>query len=374
MTWQDELQKLDLELASGRITADDYRRRRDEVLSGSAGAPAPQQPQQQAPFAQPFRWQATPPQQQPQQAPNPDATQVVTPGQVPSPDKTQVVNTQQQGSDGERTQFVRPVTGPNQQQGGWQSNQPVSAPPPWTTGGDGGFGPMGDPTPGWIAQGPETFDDARERGGKGKVFAIIGVILVLALIGGGIWWFAGRSNTGGGGETVAETTQQTTTSKPKPKDDLEIGVLPGSPEKQDHIKSYEDIVSEKLLSDEENTAYATAGATKARVGLTTLPNGDVVQIITVQAKDATAAAAAVDALGALQIKFGFKPYTGGAAPAGVTAAQVDPNGNNKGSVRGHYAHKNTIVRVQVAGKDPAAFSKDFDAMLAAQITALPVGP
>lgn len=370
MTWQEELQRLDLELASGRISADDYRRRRDEVLSGSASAPAPQQ--QQGPFAQPFRWQATPPQQQ---APNPDATQVVgtgaqAQGPAPSPDKTQVVNTQQ-SSDGERTQFVRPVTGPNQQQGGWQSGPP-SAPPPWISG-EGGFGPVGDQSPGWVAQGPEAFDDAGSRSGKGRVFAIIGVILVLALIGGGVWWFASRSGGGGGGETVAETTTQTTTSKPKPKDDLEIGELPGSVEKQDHIKSFDDIVSEKLLSAEENTAYSTAGGTKARVGLTTLPNGDVVQIITVQATDPTAAAAAVDALGALQIKFGFKPYTAGTAPAGVTAAQVDAAGNNKGSVRGHYAHKNTIVRIQVAGKDPAAFSKDFDAMLAAQIKALPIG-
>lgn len=369
MTWQEELQKLDLELASGRISADDYRRRRDEVLSGSASAPAPQQ-QQQGPFAQPFRWQATPPQQQ---APNPDATQVVTPGtQAPNPDATQVVSTQQ-GSDGERTQFVRPVTGPNPQQGGWQSNQPVSAPPPWTTG-DGGFGPAGDPTPGWIAQGPETFDDARERGGKGRVFAIIGVILVLALIGGGVWWFVGRSGSGGGGETGAETTQQTTTSKPRPKDDLEIGELGGTKQNQAHIKTYEDVVSEKLLTDEENTVYSTAGASKTRVGLVTLPSGDVVQIITVQATDATAAATAVDALGALQLKFGMKPYSGGTTPAGVTAQQVDVVGDKKGSVRAHYAHKNTIVRVQVVGKDQATISKDFDAVLVAQMTALPVGP
>ncbi len=58
----------------------------------------------------------------------------------------------------------------------------------------------------------------------------------------------------------------------------------------------------------------------------------------------------------------------------MTAAQVDANGNNKGSVRAHYVHKNTIVRIQVAGKDSAAFSKDFDSILVAQLTALPVGP
>ncbi|GAB2828136.1 flagellar basal body-associated FliL family protein [Lentzea nigeriaca] len=367
MTWQEELQKLDLELASGRISADDYRRRRDEVLAGSASAPAPQQ--QQGPFAPPFRWQATPPQQG-QQPPNPDATQVVGTGQAPAPDATQVVNTQQKG-DADRTQFVRPVTGPNPQQGGWQSQQPISAPPPWTTG-DGGFGPVGEPSPGWIAQGPEAFDDAGERSGKGKIFAIIGVILVLALIGGGIWWFTSRPSSGGGGETSAQTTSQTPTSKPKPKDDLEIADLPGTQEDQSGIKTFDDVVAQKLLTDEENAAYTTAGATKVRVGVSKLPNGDVVQVITAQASDAAAAATAVEALTALQVKFGMKPYSG-VSPASVSTHQVDVAGDKKGSVRAHYVHKNTIVRVQVAGKDQAAISKDFDTVLAAQLSALPTG-
>ncbi|RAS68018.1 hypothetical protein C8D87_10278 [Lentzea atacamensis] len=365
MTWQEELQKLDLELASGRISADDYRARRDEVLAGSTSAPSPQQ--QQGPFAPPFRWQAAPPQQQ--QPPNPDATQVVGTGNAASPDATQVVNTQQKG-DAERTQFVRPVSGPNPQQGGWQSAPPISAPPPWTTG--DGFGPVGDPTPGWIAQGPETFDDAGERSGKGRVFAIIGVILVLALIGGGIWWFASRPSGGTGGETTAQSTSQTPTSKPKPKDDLEIADLPGTQEDQSGIKTFEDVIAQKLLTDEENTAYTTAGASKVRVGVSKLPNGDVVQIITVQATDATTAATAVDALNELQVKFGMKPYTG-VSPASVSTYQVDVAGDKKGAVRAHYVHKNTIVRVQVAGKDQAAISKDFDSVLAAQLSALPTG-
>lgn len=371
MTWQEELQKLDLELASGVISADDYRRRRDEVLAGSTSAPAPSSPQQQqGPFAPPFRWQAAPPQQQ--QPPNADATQVVGTGQAPSPDATQVV-TPQQGGDADRTQFVRPVSGPTPQQqphGGWQSG-PVGAPPPWATG-DGGFGPMGEPSPGWIAQGPEAFDDAGESR-KGRVFAIIGVVLVLALIGGGIWWFASRPSGGAGGESTAQTTAQTTTTKPKPKDGLEIADLPGNVEDQTGIKTFDDVVAQKLLTDEENAAYTTAGASKVRVGVSKLPNGDVVQIITVQATDATAAATAVDSLAALQTKFGMKTYSGGTIPANVTAHQVDVEGDKKGSARAHYAHKNTIVRVQVAGKDQAAISKDFDSVLAAQLSALPAG-
>ncbi|SDK62281.1 hypothetical protein SAMN04488074_106237 [Lentzea albidocapillata subsp. violacea] len=366
MTWQEELQKLDLELASGRISADDYRQRRDEVLAGSTSAPP--QPQQQAPFAAPFRWQAMPPQQQ---APNPDATQVVSTGQAaPNPDATQVVNTQKAG-DSERTQFVRPVSGPEPQQGGWQSGP--SAPPPWV-GGDGGFGPMGGSTPGWIAQGPETFDDAGKSSGKGRIFAIVGVVLVLALIGGGIWWFTTQSGGGGnGGETTAQTTTQTTSTKPKPKDDLDIVALPGSQEDQSGIKTFEDIVAQKLLTEEENAVYATGGATKARVAVSKLPNGDVIQVITVQLTDATAATTAREALAALQTKFNMKTYTGGTIPEDVSAHQIDVEGDKKGSARAHYVHKSTLVRLQVAGKDQAAISKDFDSVLAAQLEFLPSG-
>ncbi|MEU6269081.1 hypothetical protein [Saccharopolyspora shandongensis] len=82
MTWQDELQNLDAELAAGRISAEEYRQRRDAVLGraqNGQGAPAsggfPQQnpssggfPQQQPPQAGPQSGGF--PQQQPQTGPS----------------------------------------------------------------------------------------------------------------------------------------------------------------------------------------------------------------------------------------------------------------------------------------------------------------
>ncbi|MER6767386.1 hypothetical protein ABT266_45095, partial [Amycolatopsis sp. NPDC000746] len=64
MSWQEELRRLDEELASGRLSADDYRIRRDQVLSSAVG-------QQDQP--------TPPPQSQ-----SADSTQVIAPVSPPS--------------------------------------------------------------------------------------------------------------------------------------------------------------------------------------------------------------------------------------------------------------------------------------------------
>lgn len=174
MTWQDELRRLDEELAAGRLSAEEYRQLRDALLAhqGKGGQPdeaaghepaqAPgqgqEQPhgqpagpaqgpstpsggqpeqrldqptqvvgeqrldqptqvvpagQQQSPFPPPFKWDSSGP---------PDATQVMRAAQDPSADTTQVVSSQQTGQppaeDAERTQVVPGAAtqqGPHQQ-------------------------------------------------------------------------------------------------------------------------------------------------------------------------------------------------------------------------------------------------------------------
>src|SRR5205085_8940107 len=118
VSWQEELRQLDGALASGQISADDYRTRRERILAAAAGqqAPAgptsgpvpvqqppqqpPQQPQPQpsqeqpaSPFPPPFKWEAQAPQQ-----PSAEATQYVAP-QPQQPEPTQVTG-QNQGLSG----------------------------------------------------------------------------------------------------------------------------------------------------------------------------------------------------------------------------------------------------------------------------------
>lgn len=361
MTWQDELQKLDAELASGRISADDYRRRRDEVLAGSASAPQQPQPQQQGPFAPPFRWDSAPPQQG---APNPDATQVVTPQQQapqpPSnPDATQVVTGGARG-DADRTQFVRPVQQP-QQQGGWQSQPPIGA-PPW--GQDGGFGPVSDPTPGWIAQGPEVFDESKS-GGKGKIFAIIGVVLVIALIGGGVWWFMSGEKKDPNPPTAGSTTQTPTSTTPSgPK--LPAGDLKGRPDEKNSGKTTVQEASgqRSQFSPAEAELMTTCGAED---GLAQVHYSDTwfAQIHVFTCKDETAAKTAVEGLMAQQKTYGYKEGVGpNSIPAMISEVAADVP-TLPFDERIFYASKSTLVRIQVRGKDRASMDSGAQTVLTA---------
>lgn len=221
VSWQEELRKLDEELASGRLSADDYRVRRDQVLSSAVSygenAPQPQQPPQ-------------PPQQAPQQDGSADSTQVIAPisppqgvPQQPQQDfgaePTQAVSPNWQAmppADPERTQYVAnpaspPAGFPASPPGGFpqsgpQPAQPWNAPesdasPPW---GGSDFPPI---SPGggaeWVAQGPETFD-TKPSTGKGKV-AWISAAVVVVLVAAGLTIFL---TTSGGGDTAAAPTTQ----------------------------------------------------------------------------------------------------------------------------------------------------------------------
>ncbi|RKT51910.1 hypothetical protein [Saccharothrix australiensis] len=384
MAWQEDLAELDRTLAEGRISADEYRRRRDELLASASGA-GPQPQQGNGPFGAPFRWEASQPAQ-----PNADATQVVNTGQPgvppnagqppmgnPNPDATQVVSGQR-GADADRTQYVRPVAPPpNQlppqqpQQGAWGGGGAPVGTPPW--GNDQGFGVVGEQTPSWIAQGPEVFDENGGGGGK-KWLAVVGIVVVLALIGGGIWFFTSGSG-GGGGEASPTTGQSTSSSAPtttttKPKDGLEVTKLPGVAQDQSGVKNFADVVSGKLLTEEENQAYLAAGAGRSRLAGSVVSGGAMyTQVLTVKTNGAPEAKTARDALGVLQAKYAMQPYTG-TLPAGVTAFQAAPAGESLGVARAHYVSKDVVVRVQVTGKDLAQVTKTFDEVLLAQLEQL----
>lgn len=367
MTWQDELQKLDADLASGRISADDYRRRRDEVLAASSGGTPPQaQPGQQGPFAPPFRWDATPPGQQP---PSSEATQVVQQGGA-NPDATQVVNTHRGGGggDADRTQFVRPVgppSGPLPQQqqppGGWQSAPPPQGGTPW--GNQDGFGPIADPSPGWIAQGPEVFDEGGGSG-KGKVFAIIGVVLVLGLIGGGIWWFtSGTASTPSAANSSTQTTAPTTTtSKPPPMP------LDGVKGKLDEKSSGKTTVSgarqKSQFSPAEATLLETCGATNG-LAQVLFQNEWYTQVHVFECKDPAAAKAAVPALLELQKEYGYSPATSPNNLPAMLAEQATDVPDVPFDERIFYASDSSLVRVELRSRSKESMTAGLTEVLAA---------
>lgn len=220
MSWQEELRNLDEELASGRLSADDYRIRRDQVLSSAvAYGDAPQQPGQQPGTPQPPAGPQGQPQQQPGQ-PSADSTQIIAPVNQPPGDgaeRTQVVpawqqQQAQQPADPNRTQVVPPVASPpggfpqqgqpspaggfpqqhgyqQQPQQGWNAPE-ADAAPPWGGSDFPPISPVGSTE--WVKQGPELFDDKpRGKGGKIAVIAIVAVLVLGGLGVGGYFLFSG---------------------------------------------------------------------------------------------------------------------------------------------------------------------------------------
>ncbi|EIE97097.1 hypothetical protein [Saccharomonospora glauca] len=403
MSWQEELRKLDEELASGRLSADDYRVRRDQVLSSAvnhgdnpAAAPQeqaqqPQQNQQQGQNADANSTQViaplSPPQGTPQQGgqtnlAGAEATQVVSPWQGQQQQPPQQQYPQQPGMASPAGGFPQP--GMASPAGGFPQQGPVSPAggmpqpaQPWNA-------PEADQSPPWggselpplpstahqdgAGQGPETFDTA--SGGGKKVFVIVAVVVLIAAIGVGSWLLFFNGSDDGGNQPQPSQTSAAPPSPTRPKDDLEIAQLPGTATERTDITTFDDVVANKLLTDDENKAYEEAGAGKARMVVAKLPSGAEAVVLTMETSSTGAAKTAVDELVALQEKNGMDPYDG-TLPDGVQGTQIDKTKNYPAAARAHYAHGKTVVRVQVSAPQLSEVGPSFEEIVATQLQALP---
>lgn len=228
VSWQEELQRMERDLAVGRLSAEDYRRQREELLAANTGAPgvapgawaAGVQPagvppagvqgvqpagafadptvpavpipvvpvQPVSPFPPAFAWSG---QQQPGVVPPPtgeETTLTIEPisAAVLDSEATQVVpgGDQTQSLDPERTQVVRErrqERGRPQQVAPWQdqysnlySSDQLST-PNWNT-----MGYFGD----WAQQGADPF--ATARASRRGVWIVVVVVLVVVLAAAGV--------------------------------------------------------------------------------------------------------------------------------------------------------------------------------------------
>ncbi|SFT70909.1 hypothetical protein SAMN04487904_10693 [Actinopolyspora lacussalsi subsp. righensis] len=248
MTWQDELQQLDAELTAGRISADEYRQRRDAVLgraqaeqsdSPSGGFPA-QQPDpgerhswprhsvdpgqssggyggqpgaQQNPFPPAFSWQQY----------GGDAD-----GQSES---TQVVrNTGAQPPGGQQDHQQQPPSPPH----GWPSQGQYQQARPdeqfqwgqysWGAGGGGSGTPWGNsdfaPEHGdqsWLRQGPEVFETLGGPAKKGKTVGLyIGGLLAISVAVAVVFYFLSSEAPPQATSPPEPSSSPTSTSPPLP--------------------------------------------------------------------------------------------------------------------------------------------------------------
>ncbi|MFL6142720.1 MAG: flagellar basal body-associated protein FliL [Labedaea sp.] len=305
MSWQEELRKLDEELAAGQISADDYRVRRDQVLSSavSAGPEAPRGNEStqliaplgaRAPQVQP---PAQPPAAEPVSDPgagaasgeqDADKTQIV-PGRSDS-DTTQAVGGWQvaRPSDNDRTQVVpgipgvprqtfvgghppRPAPGqfPPPPGYGWQ--QPDEDAAPWA---GSTFPPLAaSASPEWIRQGPEVFE--RSSGTGRRVLIVVLVVLVLAGLGTGLYFFVLKKNgnqpAAGGATSTTQpppsTTKPTSTTRPRPSDPNvalleDMPAPPASAQQDGKVADVAQFVALKMMDQAEVDLLTAAGVTK----------------------------------------------------------------------------------------------------------------
>lgn len=178
MTWQDELQYWEAELAAGRISPEEYRTRCELVRArapeqsapqaGDAGQPGPN------PFPPPFTWS--------------NAAAQATNGQPPA------TNGQPPGGE-ESTQVIpSPLDGLRTAASNDFQTGTVALPQEWNTSASPGpQGPRvvaeppastGHNAPTWTRPGPEVFDSATKRPRAGVIVGVvIGAVVLLVAVG-----------------------------------------------------------------------------------------------------------------------------------------------------------------------------------------------
>lgn len=399
MTWQEELRRLDEELASGQLNADDYRARRDQVLSAAVTPGAPQAPQPQAgqasgnqasdtqiiqPVSPP---QGLPQQQQPQQPqqqspqPSPEATQVVSSSDTGG-ERTQVVSswqTQQPQQD-----YRQPNTGQPSPPSGFQPphQQAWNAPqedvsPPW---GSSEFPPIAPSrNSDWVAQGPETFSSSQSSGKGKKVALSLVALLVIAGLGVGVWLLFIR-DTGPDTPIAAPTSVQpaptTPTQKPLPEppaakpetaDDASTLVdPPGATRNGGGDFDLDKLKTSKLLPASVLTALEQGGMTSGLLKPTT-DNGTTVGLYSLSLPDTQAATSVAQAYGTAQRTGGLPPNR----ELSLLGVPVYATANGDGVYRAVYVVYNRVVIVEAFGSNRPNAQDTFKELLTSQVAQAP---
>ena len=206
VTSSNELNQLDEDLAAGRLTHDEYVRRRNELQpdvdqtdrSPSSSGPADDESRPASPFPPAFRWETSPPN---------ETTQVIHPvtperagGDGGDTSETTQVVPKLDEQDSERTQVVQarpqpppsyssihqalPDAYPEPPDQDWTSYPVDTSAPPWAV---SDLPPTTDQQSAWTRQGPESFEAPAEQARTKQIVGIVLVaVLVLALVGAGV--------------------------------------------------------------------------------------------------------------------------------------------------------------------------------------------
>ena len=422
MTWQEELSQLDGALASGQISADDYRRERERILAvatGGGGGGQPQtgpQPVAQQPgpqggpqpgpppgqgsgpvnrgqdaFPPPFKWTTERPNQTPAQqggaeertqavpsAQNAEKTQIVS----NESDSTQIVDMNDTASKGpgpsfgDRTQLVPQVPpnsppqgmpaqpwgqqqGPPPPQGSWGPQQQSS--PPWENQEE-----LVPPWAGYQGQGSELFE-SDEPTGRGKLWAIIGVVVLLLAVGGGVLYLTvlkpDDSSAQQGGQQQEQTSKPApaTPEKPPPFGPLYVpeGTTSGG-----KTFSAAELEKSKALPPPDLVQLKQAGLSEAR-SVIVVNESTTISMWSFGTNDPPTLAQDITTD---QGRFGFKEAPDLAQQGVAVYSSTQKSASRTVYVfRAHYTNGDNVIRVEAFDPDQDKARAQFDAAFKAQL-------
>jgi len=353
MTWQEELRQLDSALAEGELAANEYRKRRDEILAAASSAQPP------SPVIGP------PTGPQPIVAADggdnaADVTQVVD-VKSGEADETQIIDATtaagaaKNGDAG--TQAMTPVNpaaqqqtppvpvgAPPQQRQAWSAQPPDPAAPAAPP---GMFAPQQQPVPGPSV----TPMDAQNlfagnkppSGGKKPWLIAIALLVVLAIAGGAVWFFGFR-DTGGTDNAQDQQNQPTSEAQAPPPVDVTSIKLPGTPGKNTGEMDIARASELGVLAPAEGALIADTGADE--LVYTGSGDGDFhYMLYAYKSADAAAATELTGKLLDIQKQLGYEETSVGEVREPVTVTGV---ANDKAAaMRGVYTYGDTTIQLSV---------------------------
>ncbi|GAA4543246.1 hypothetical protein [Amycolatopsis samaneae] len=385
MSWQDELRRLDAEVAAGRLNPAEHRRLRDDLLAEASGRTVP------SPVASPLRhpagntWHSTNPAATPPEArPWPPPPQQPTIPQAPVPPPHSPPVPSQQDAVTLPAQPVPPAPAAGPHGTAFFTDRPTTAPSPADLNPTDALH-TGTPAP--AGQSTARFPYAAPERGEGNrwdeemataprrsrrlptwLFLAGGVLLVLVLIIGGTWWLGSdRAKSPQPGETATSASQP---SQPQRLTgtmiEERLPQLPGQPYPNNSILSLAKGVDLNLYPRASSELFAQHGATEV-VYRGSLAEGTGYLVLAVPTNSGEDARAVTDTL------------RQGALASGFTALKPD-----KSTVTGKvgelmanaswYASDNVAVIVWISaplGADKSALEKQLDQTLSSLRQKLP---
>ena len=383
MSWQDELRRLDAELANGTITQHQHRKMRDELLAAASGNVAPASVSSSRPAEAAPQWQsANPAHAGAGQVTWPEAQPQTEPPQDPQPDHgqrqsalaseeapTQSISAQllsthrttsapspadERATDSMRfpsiedapTIVTHPVAPPGRP-------LPTMGPPPMHA---------GQLPPQHLPFDPAPRLQAPPKRKPTWLFVTFGIIVVVALVAAGVWFLRDP-----GGSTTAAPSPSAAGSPEAV--DARLPTLPGTPSPNNGTLTIDQGIDLKLYSREEGQLMKTNGATQVIFrGSSQGPQGYLV--LAVPTGSPTSAAAITRGLYEHALTAGLQTI-----PSGSTDAKAVTGNNSAGQMSGTwYTSGNYAVAIWVSQGlegDPAAMSARLAQTRTSLATALP---